>query len=633
MIDFLKLCNRSEYPESRKIIEGTFRNLGLTEQEKEQLFRDFSEIFSGEEKDLKIVFDEFIKIFLSEVIKNCGDSDWKYRVWMQLKQHGEQKILLESFEEVLNFDVKEEKWFRGSPFWIDLEKSRIYRRKEVDIIKKKLKKKNIQIVFGEAASGKSAIVKYIGYEYCKQPKPVYLINLKTDSLELYKEDIVNLLDRNGLLIIEDAHLAFHDVNWVVSKAFGRRLKVLVSTRPLEGVIIPRESTRFEELIDREENVTKIEAINGAEGIVRFYFSQMYGEKKEGEYEEVIKELFSKYGRDLWLLSFALDAYSSETRVDMKRIYESICEKYLKRIQIKKNKFVRDSYRYLHPICVLYQYEIPVYKEFLRKDLDLNEMYLNELIETGEILQKERLLLLQHRSRAKYFLEAMITCGFYTKKDEFTLIRKYILSCPEFACNVIVGIAKYWYNKGDLFKDFISDPELLEGVVRGIDKAKNLMAIGSCLLFIEMTNQNLEEKICKEIEIDILVGKIDMANLDVIGFCLSQIASANREVARFTVEKMNIERIIREIDITDFLPGIGFCLSGIAEADITVAKEILNDIDMEKLAKRININNLSEIIQLFSTINKINKNIQIKILELLSPDKKNEIMRFFGDTIV
>lgn len=277
MEDFLKLCDRVEYPNSRKVIESMYQNLSITEKEREQLFKDFREIFPVKKEDQKILFEEFLKILLQEVVENCRDINWKYWVWMQLKKKSEQKILLESFEEALNFDEKEAKWFRGSPFWIDFEENKIFRRREVDTVKKKLERENIQIVHGDAASGKSVIVKYIGYEYCKKPKPVFLINLKTEKLEDYKEDIVGLLDRNVLLIIEDAHLAFHDVDWVVKKASGRKLEVLISARPIEKKIIPREPTKFEILMGREKNFTRIEALDGAEEIIGYYFSKKYGE--------------------------------------------------------------------------------------------------------------------------------------------------------------------------------------------------------------------------------------------------------------------------------------------------------------------------------------------------------------------
>jgi len=63
MENFLKLCDRTKYPESRRIIENVYQNLGITEEEKSQFFRDFKEIFSGNKRDLSIIFEEFLKIF------------------------------------------------------------------------------------------------------------------------------------------------------------------------------------------------------------------------------------------------------------------------------------------------------------------------------------------------------------------------------------------------------------------------------------------------------------------------------------------------------------------------------------------------------------------------------------------
>lgn len=372
MKDFLKLCDRAEYPESRRIIENAYRDLEISEQGRGQLFRDFKKIIPGDEESLKVIFEEFLKIFLREVVENCKNTDWKYWVWRQLKEKADHEILLENFEEALQFDIKEAQWFRRSPFWIDFEKDKIYRRKEIDIVKEKLEKENIQIVCGDAASGKSVVVNYIGYEYCKDPKPVYIINLKTDNLDLYKKDIVDLLDNDILLIIEDAHLAFHDVEWIIKKASGRRLKVLISMRPVEEKVIHRETTKFELLMKGEGNFTKIRAFNSAQQIVEFYFSQKYGKEKMKEFMRIIFDIASKYGEDMWLLSFALEAFSLGNGMDMSKIYENIYNNYLKTIAVGKNKFILDVYKYLYPICIFYQYEIPVCKDFLLGNLSLNE---------------------------------------------------------------------------------------------------------------------------------------------------------------------------------------------------------------------------------------------------------------------
>ena len=80
MEDFLKLCHRARFPESRRAIESAYQNLGITEQERGLLFRDFKEIFPGNDKDLKILFEEFLDIFLREIIENCKNTDWKYWV-------------------------------------------------------------------------------------------------------------------------------------------------------------------------------------------------------------------------------------------------------------------------------------------------------------------------------------------------------------------------------------------------------------------------------------------------------------------------------------------------------------------------------------------------------------------------
>ena len=366
MEGFLELCDPEKYPKSRKIIENAYLTLCITENEIETLFRDFKKVFSGEEEDLRIIFDDFIEVFLQELVKNSKETTWKYWVWKELKTKTEHKFLLESLEEALKFGKEESKWFRGSPSWIDFEENKIYRREEVGKIKGKLKtyerkkigklkeefeKKNIQIVYGDLASGKSTIVKQIGFDFCKKPRSVFLINLKTEKLENYKKDIVHLLDRDALLIIEDAHLAFHAVDWLVSKASGRELKILISTRPLEQKITPREPTKIEMLMKDDKSSTKIEASKGAKEIIEFYLSEKFGMEKNTISQRIIEDIVSKFGEDLWLLSFALEAFLPNEGVKKDMIYRSIFERYLDKTTVGMDSFVYDAYVYLYPICV------------------------------------------------------------------------------------------------------------------------------------------------------------------------------------------------------------------------------------------------------------------------------------------
>ncbi|MBU7018902.1 MAG: hypothetical protein HXS44_15440 [Theionarchaea archaeon] len=620
MKDFSKLCDPICYPESRRIIENVYQTLDISEPERKQLFADFSTIFSGNTEDLNLVFNEFIKIFLREVVESSRDTGWKYWVWKQMKETGRCRFLLESLEEALNFNEREEKWFRGSPFWIDFESNRIFRTAEVDKVKEKLKRENIQIVCGEAASGKSVIIKHIGYEYCREPKPVFVINLKTDSMEWYRKDVVDLLDRDALLIIDDAHLAFHDVDWVARKATNKPLKVLISTRPIKRKTIPKEHVKLEILMEREENFTEIQVSENAMRIAEFYISQKYGEEKSGVLKDVGFNLARKYYGDLWLLSFALEAFSPETGVDMTEIYANINEKYLERIAVRKDTFIFDSYKYLHPICVFYQYEIPICKDFLLRNLGLNEMYLNQLIECGEILQKGKMLSLHHSSRAEHFLKAMLFFNLCEEKEGIEFIREYVRSFHKFTCDMIDKMTRSPYERLDIVADLILDSELLTEIVKGIDEVDDLGAVSKCLSAIIKINTKVAENIVNMIDAKNLVRKINKtSNLFGIGSCLSCIALISEKKTGEIMDEIDGDWPIRKVFESDDLWEVGDYFSEIAKVDTRTVKELTKAISSEWFVRKMDESGLPAIGEFLLLLAEIDMNSATRLVEGI--DKK------------
>ncbi len=100
-------------------------------------------------------------------------------------------------------------FFKKEPEWIDFEEGFIVERKEVDEIIKKLENDNIQLVLGEPASGKSVILKNIGFKLAKESKDVYIVELKKhsrDDVMRYFDDIPKIKDEKTVFIVDDAHL-------------------------------------------------------------------------------------------------------------------------------------------------------------------------------------------------------------------------------------------------------------------------------------------------------------------------------------------------------------------------------------------------------------------------------------------
>jgi len=92
---------------------------------------------------------------------------------------------------------------------VDYEQGFIVERKEVDEIINKLETNKVQLVLGAPASGKSIILKNVGYKLAGEGRKVYVVELKKhpkDEIKLFFENIPQIDDDNPIFIIDDAHL-------------------------------------------------------------------------------------------------------------------------------------------------------------------------------------------------------------------------------------------------------------------------------------------------------------------------------------------------------------------------------------------------------------------------------------------
>ncbi len=120
----------------------------------------------------------------------------------------QQIIKLPTIQEILR---KEEahhgRFFRNEPLWVDFEEGYIIERKEVMQIIKMIDHKNICTIFGKPASGKSVILKYIGYKLAADNAVYYIDFKKYDNSEI--NNLINKirdLETPHVMIVDDAHM-------------------------------------------------------------------------------------------------------------------------------------------------------------------------------------------------------------------------------------------------------------------------------------------------------------------------------------------------------------------------------------------------------------------------------------------
>ena len=590
-------------------------SVDLLEKIRELTLYKFEKLEKNTEEIKEVTLQVLEKLKHVEGLKKSIE-EIKELLLLELKKHEE----LPTIEDVLRKgEIEKEDFFRKEPMWIDFEKGCIVERKEVDEIIEKLENNDkIHLVLGEPASGKSVILKNIGFKLAKQGKKVYFIDLKRHSDEEVKELFERIPELNAVSIIDDAHLKLFGCEKLV-KEFKRRGKgsLLIGSREVDELRKwpPIYSSEFEYL-----NKTKIEAKDATEDIIRLFLKRKHN--LEDRRIEIISKNLERYKHDLWLLSWALLAYNPEKdSVEKEEIVEKVKDSIR---EIKKNGKV-NAEEVFYPLSVFYRFEIPVERRFI-ENLGIDERTIDELLSLGELIEfeeigKRKMLLLHHSSIADIYFEAYKSYpdlgGKLRNWDELSLFYKY-LGEAENSLDVIIGLGRDWLDKkgGKTTLRKLVESEDFVGLIRGaINEERDLWKIVSCLSGIAEASERVASKIAEKIDVKLLSSKInEERDLEKIGSCLYSIARVSEEVALKLVDPV-ASRINEERD----LEKIGRCLSGIAWIWIServalklvdpVASKINEERDLRKIRWC-----LSEIAEASKRVaSKIAEGIDVKLL--------------------
>ena len=226
------------------------------------------------------------------------------------KDHEEIKELVNRLRNMIQFEmdlpriehvlrkgeVKKEEFFRKEPLWIDFEKGCIVERKEVDEIIQKLRNDKIHLVLGKPASGKSVILKNIGFKLANENEKVYFIELKKLSDEEVKQYFGKIPNLNAIFIVDDAHLKLSACE-KLARDFRMKGKglLLIGSRETYG------------LKEHPMVASEFEYLRKNEMIHLFLRKKQLSDSKI----EAVAESLKEYKHDLWLLSWALKAYKPE----------------------------------------------------------------------------------------------------------------------------------------------------------------------------------------------------------------------------------------------------------------------------------------------------------------------------------
>ncbi|MGB7002650.1 MAG: DUF4062 domain-containing protein [Halobacteriota archaeon] len=449
---------------------------------------------------------------------------------------GKWKVNIPTIQSTLRKEeTTEGDFFKKEPEWIDFEEGFVVERKEVDEIIKKLENDNIQVVLGEPASGKSVILKNIGFKLAKENN-VYVVEFKKhlrDEIKRYFDDIPEMKDEKAVFIVDDAHLIPADCERLVSELKNRKLKtrLIIGSRPTREIRgeHPKEASEFEYL-----SKTDIHAEDVTEAIIRGFLRRE--DHFSDERIKTVSENLEEYKKDLWHLSWALKAYNPEKdSVEEEEICEKIRDS-IRKIKLGKDEFGKDKYLNAEdvflPLSVFYRFEIPIEKRFLTKKLEIDECCIDDLIGISEIheieeIRKRTTLAMHHSSLASLYFEI------YQRTDLF----------PDFGENIKERIAKqskYDDLDRDLFYLYLtSKPTNLSEVLFRLNLKK-------VRLHVEDIAEASEEEALKLVDAvatRIVPGGSNVRTEitpDVIGTFLNFIASVSKRVAQEIFNRFNPE---------------------------------------------------------------------------------------------
>ncbi len=498
-------------------------------------------------------------------------------------------------------ETTEGDFFKKEPEWVDYEQGFIVERKEVDEIIKKLETNKVQLVLGAPASGKSIILKNVGFKLTNEDKKVYVLELKKhpgDEIKLFFENIPKIDDDNPIFIVDDAHLYLSDCEKLIRNFKGRgKGKLIIGSRKTEKIKKgdPTVSSEFEHL---SKTAITVKAEDVTEEMIKTFL-----EAEHHLNDERIKsasDSFDKFKNDLWHLSWALKAYKPEKdTVEENTIYEMIKE----RIKIIKAEDV------FLPLSVFYRFEIPIERKFLEKQLGIKKEAIEPLIELSEIIETEEkgkpiMLSLNHSSLAELYFTAYqnypslgeeIREKILNQKDEKNLYFPFYLyittTDPRNSVNIVISLHRDLFNKKGgitLLNNLIEEYIIQKSIEKGIEKEEDIEKVGSCLSDIAEASKEVGLKLAESLDINAFSSRINKEeDIGKVGLCVSYIAGASKVAGLKLAESLDINafssRINKEVDIIKVVSYVSY----IARASKEVGLKLAESLDINAFSSRIN----------------------------------------------
>ncbi len=312
-----------------------------------------------------------------------------------------------------------------------------YRRKCQDIIIESLKERRRFLIHGTPGTGKSMLALAIGYEFLQEGFSVYYHDISTVSDSSQWTDFIKSCDEKTLLILDNIHIKYEEINSVLFALARPRGVLLVTSRtsnPNSKRSKPEGSDckiSYWEVFDNEKESKELEVNSDTlQEIINRYSSSVSSD------ERIVGDsaaLLNSCGTDLNILRFYIEVWRKGG------FQGELAD--IKNTQVLQ--YVYEYYIELFPypdvllkISALTQFEIDVDSNWCKRDLtELEADGLVHLVRTTEIETGRYVswLRVYHPTIAEYFLKAAAYKGQLRAMsvDEFALqcLEEYLSTSP------------------------------------------------------------------------------------------------------------------------------------------------------------------------------------------------------------
>jgi hypothetical protein len=327
----------------------------------------------------------------------------------------------------------------GGFLWADFQNRMVVDRDETKELLERLSSGNSVLLMGHQASGKSVIMRTLGYQLALRRFVVFFANAESLNVDLALKDVKNWDMSNVVVLVDDVHRNPIACSDFLEKVRTLNAKIVLSSRPL-NLNVFREG-QGSQLVRLFEN--KVEA-NVTEKVISDMIEE-YCKSLDVRYDPQTKDvtqIIRKCGTDLWLVTYLLSSWNPR-KASIEKIAKADLYERVNQTRVSRWSTIdRNSIEVMQIVCALFQYEIPCAESYLI-EAGLNNVAFR-LVSEGHLIKRTRYYRLNHPSVARIYLETLEFCQLIgdLEKISVEILSSYLEKSEEERAHVFYKLSTF-----------------------------------------------------------------------------------------------------------------------------------------------------------------------------------------------